>query len=202
MALRSYPAEIDQRNNGIHPHKFELWLFLLTVIMIFGGLTSAFIVQRGFLSQQQILYFDLPPVLFNNLLLIVASSVPMQYAVWVARRERIPEALAALGLTLLMGIVFLFGQWAAFGQMVASGLPFVDQARKDNSVSFFYVFTGLHGLHIVAALLAVASILYKTAFKRFRPARRPVAYELTATFWHFLGLLWVYLYLFLVFSQR
>ncbi|TAE49714.1 MAG: heme-copper oxidase subunit III [Bacteroidetes bacterium] len=200
--MSSLSWEMDQRNYIIHPHKFALWLFILTVIMIFGGLTSAYIVQRGFLKPEQQIIFDLPPILWTNLAVILGSSVTMQFAVWAARRNDSQKAIAGLILTFVLGLVFLYGQFNGWNQMVASGLPMVDRRRLDNAVSFFYIFTGLHGLHIVAALIVLLTAMANTAMNRFRPGRKQLTYELTAIFWHFLGLLWIYLFIFLKFTQR
>ncbi|MDX1905545.1 MAG: heme-copper oxidase subunit III [Bacteroidia bacterium] len=194
--------ELDQRNYIIHPYKFALWLFILTVIMIFGGLTSAYIVQRSFVGPERQVIFDLPNILWYNLAVILFSSVTMQYAVWTARREDTPKAMLGLVMTFVLGVAFLLGQMRAWGDLVGIGLPMVDQRRIDNSVSYFYIFTGLHGLHIVAALIVLLVALVNTALNNFRPGRRNLTYELTSIFWHFLGLLWVYLFIFLKFTQR
>jgi cytochrome c oxidase subunit 3 len=126
----------------------------------------------------------------------------MQYAVWTARREDTPKAMLGLVMTFVLGVAFLLGQMRAWGDLVGIGLPMVDQRRIDNSVSYFYIFTGLHGLHIVAALIVLLVALVNTALNNFRPGRRNLTYELTSIFWHFLGLLWVYLFIFLKFTQR
>ena len=194
--------ERERSNYIVHPQKFALWLFILTVIMIFGGLTSAYIVQRGFVDTGQQIIFDLPGILWMNLVVIVFSSVPMQYSVWAAKNQDTRKAMLALGMTFVLGVIFLIGQVDAWCAMVESGLPLVDPTRKDNSVSFFYIFTGLHGLHILAALIAVLIAFVRTGLKDFRPGRRALTYELTAIFWHFLGLLWVYLFIFLEFTQN
>jgi cytochrome c oxidase subunit 3 len=120
------------------------------------------------------------------------------------------KALIALGMTFILGLLFLYGQYQAWGDMTASGLPLVDSARTDpgnpgrvdNTVSFFYIFTGLHGAHIVAALIAVLVGLIKTSVKGLNNGgKRILNFELTATFWHFLGALWLYLFIFLKYSQ-
>ncbi len=198
---------MDNKQYVIHPLRFAMWLFLLTVIMIFGSLTSAYLVNKSFLAQP--LVYDLPPVLWTNLMLILFSSIPMQYAVWAAKRGEIRRAQLALGMTLILGILFLFGQFQAWQDMTTSGLPMVDMTRTDagnpgrmdNTVSFFYIFTGLHGLHLVAALVALVVSLVKTGTTSFKIGKQALSFELTATFWHFLGALWLYLFIFLKYTQ-
>ncbi|MEL6588562.1 MAG: cytochrome c oxidase subunit 3 [Bacteroidota bacterium] len=198
---------LENKNYIVHPLRFAMWLFLLTVIMIFGSLTSAYLVNKSFLAQPMI--YDLPSVLMTNLIVILFSSIPMQYAVWAGKRGEHTKALLALVMTLVLGILFIRGQFQAWAELTASGLPLVDTARTDainpgrvdNTVSFFYIFTGLHVLHLVAAIIAVVVVLIKTLAKKYTAKGMNMAYELTATFWHFLGALWLYLFLFLKYTQ-
>lgn len=198
---------MDKKQYVIHPLRFAMWLFLLTIIMIFGSLTSAYLVNKSFLAQP--LVYDLPSVLWTNLILILFSSIPMQYAVWAGKRGENGRAQIALGMTLILGILFLYGQYQAWGDMVDSGLPMVDwtrtdsgsAGRMDNTVSFFYIFTGLHALHLFAGLIALIVSFAKTGLGSFKPGKQGLNFELTATFWHFLGALWLYLFIFLKYTQ-
>lgn len=194
---------MDKQNYIVHPQKFALWLFILSVIMIFGGFTSAYIVARGALPAEEIILFDLPQILWYNLGIILVSSVTIQFSVWSIKRADRTKSLIGLGMTFVLGCLFLLGQWDAFLELTRSGLPFVDQERLDDSISYFYVVTGLHGLHIVAALVAVLVVLLQTALQTFGSAsRREVVFEMAAIFWHFLGLLWIYLFIFLKYTQN
>ncbi|MEM7367021.1 MAG: cytochrome c oxidase subunit 3 [Bacteroidota bacterium] len=194
--------EMDQKSYIIHPQKFALWLFIVTVIMIFGGLTSAYVVHRGSLSEGEKLFFDLPPILWTNLIVIILSSLSMQFSLREVGRENNQRAMIGLLVTVALGIWFLLGQLQAFVDLTESNLFFVDQTRQDDSVSYFYVITGLHGLHIVAGLIVLLVCLLKTAFSSFRSGRQLISYEMTAIFWHFLGLLWVYLFIFMKYTQE
>ncbi len=194
MASFGVEMEKEKRNYIVHPYKFNLWLFLLTVIMVFGGLTSAYIVALSFVDEGNRIFFTLPRILWQNLAVILFSSITMQYAVWAVKRGETKKAMISLILTFILGVVFLVGQLAAWKDLTfLQDLPFVDPARKDNSVTFLYVFTFLHGLHIVAALIALLVTLIQTSLNHFY-THRGLAYELTGTFWHFLGLLWIYLF--------
>lgn len=201
--MTSYQLNMEKPNYIVHPQKFALWLFILSVIMIFGGFTSAYIVARGALQEDQLILFDLPSILWYNLAILFVSSITIQFAVWAAKHEQTPRAMVGLGMTFVLGCLFLAGQWDAFTELTISGLPFVDQTRLDDSISYFYVITGLHGLHIVAALITVLIVLAQTALDTFRqPGRRELVFEMTAIFWHFLGLLWIYLFVFLKYTQN
>lgn len=200
--MSAYGFELEKKNYIFHPQKFALWLFILTVIMIFGGLTSAYIVQRSFVDVADRILFDLPGILWMNLALILFSSVTMQFATWSVKRNDRQKGLLGLGMTFVLGVLFLIGQLNAWEALDSSGLPFVEKTRMDNSVSFFYIFTGLHGAHIIAALIVLLVVFFQTLGNRFtRPGSRAFTFELTGIFWHFLGLLWVYLFVFLKVTQ-
>ncbi|NOK86076.1 MAG: cytochrome c oxidase subunit III [Chloroflexi bacterium AL-W] len=189
-------------NQLIDPQKFALWLFIITVIMIFGGMTSAYIVDRG--NARSPLLFDLPVILTWNLALVLLSSIPMQVAVSAIRHGETRKALWAMGLTLAMGVTFLVGQSQGMKDMVQSGIHLVNNNRGagiGNSGSFFFVFVLVHGAHIVGGVLALLITLVNTARGAIRPARIQNVYEMVAIFWHFLGILWLYLYWFLHFTQ-
>ncbi len=200
--MTTFSLEMDNRNYIIHPLKFALWLFILTVIMIFGGFTSVYIVQSDALQESQRIIYDLPSVLWQNLIVILVSSLTLQYAIYTGKRDQNNLSLLGWGMTFILGVFFLFGQLEAFKELSASGLPFVDSERADNSVAFLYVVTGVHGLHIIAALIAVLFAFFKTLTNSYRPGRKVLSFELTGTFWHFLGLLWIYLFLFLKFMPE
>lgn len=200
--MTTYSTDMDRRDYLIHPQKFGLWIFIATVVMAFAGFTSAYIVQRGSLTEEQLLIFEFPPVLWRNLAVILMSSITLQYAIWAGNRGQRLNTLLAWGMTFLLGTFFLIGQWDAFMALTDSGLPFVDETRIDNSVSYFYIVAGLHGFHIVAALIMVFVVGVMTARDRWDDRRRKVTYEMSAIFWHFLGLLWIYLFFFLYLTQN
>ena len=195
----------DQRHSNqlIDPQKFALWLFIITVIMVFGGMTSAYIVDRG--NAANPLLFDLPGILTWSLVIVLLSSVPMQYAYMSARKGDMRQAMMGIGLTLAMGIAFLFLQIEGMRDMIDSGVFMVNNHRGSgigNSGSFFYVFVGLHGAHIFGGLLALLITTINTARGAIKSYRIRPVYEMVATFWHFLGILWLYLFWFLHFTQN
>lgn len=194
---------MSERKYIIHPYKFNMWLFLITLIMVFGGLTSAYIVALSFVKPENRLLLDLPGILVNNTIVIVFSSITMQMAVWMAKRGESRKAMLGLIFTFVLGLVFLVGQAYAWKTLTAAGQPLVDPGRIDNSASFFYIFTGLHGVHILAGLVVLLVALVKTSLNNFKTEEnKQLTYEITATFWHFLGLLWIYLYIFLLYTQQ
>ncbi len=190
-------------NQLIDPQKFGLWLFIITVIMVFGGMTSAYIVDRG--NAANPLIFDLPYILNWSLVIVLLSSIPMQYAFMSATKGEMKQAMLGLGLTLAMGVAFLLLQIQGMEDMIDSGVFMVNNNRGSgigNSGSFFYVFVGLHGAHIIGGLLALLITGINTARGAIRSYRVKPVYEMVVTFWHFLGILWLYLFWFLHFTQN
>ena len=108
--MSSLNLNMGKRKYIIHPHKFNMWLFILTLIMVFGGLTSAYIVALSFVKPESRILLELPSILVNNLGVILFSSVSMQFAVWMAKRNEDRKALLGLLFTFILGIVFLVGQ--------------------------------------------------------------------------------------------
>lgn len=189
-----------KRNYIVHPHKFNLWLAIISLIMVFGGLTSAYLVARSMVKQPE--FFDIPDLLWTNTGIIILSSLSVQFAVWRARKGDDRQALIGLILTFIMGIAFLIGQWNVYQEMVLGGNYFVDPMRADDSVAYFYVLTGLHGSHIIAGLIVLAFAIVKTGFKKYKAGKKIISLEMSAIFWHFLDLLWVYLFVFLLYTQQ
>jgi len=189
------------KNYIIHPHKFALWLFLITVTMAFAGWTSAYIVQMSFVDSSERIVFQLPNILWNNLAVILFSSVTMQFAMWASKREENKKALLGLGFTLILGIAFLLGQYEAW-MVMDNDLPPVDKNRSDNLVTFFYLFVLLHGLHILSALIVLIVNVVRQLSKKISQQRLNRIMEMAATFWHFLGVIWVYLFIFLQYTQQ
>lgn len=193
---------MEERQYIVHPYKFAMWIFLLTLIMIFGGLTSAYIVSRSFIEANKLIVYQMPSVLIGNTIAILISSISMYYALICAKKEEYTKSMYAQIATLILGCLFLYGQFQAWKQLTAGGLAFVDRNRLDTSISFFYLFTGLHGLHIVAAIIVLIMGIFLTASRGFKSGRMVLTLEVVGTFWHFLGLLWLYLYVFLIYNQQ
>jgi len=192
---------LEKKNYIIHPHKFALWLFLITVTMAFAGWTSAYIVQMSFLKTGERIIFQLPDMMWNNLAVILFSSVTMQYAMWTTKKGENRKAAIGLGLTLILGFIFLAGQYQAWA-MMDDALPPVDKGRKDNLVTFFYLFVLLHGLHIVSAIIVLIVNFVRNIRNRLSEERKKRSMELATTFWHFLGVMWVYLFVFMLYTQQ
>lgn len=182
-----------QKVRSMHPQKFAMWLFLVSVVMIFISLSSAYIVKKSIGEWE---FINFPPLFKVTTGIIILSSVSMHWAYLSAKRNSIKNIRIGLVVTALLAIAFVIGQYMAWGQLVEAGHYFVGNP----SSSFIYVFTGLHVIHLLGAIIFLLIVLSK-AFKYQVHSKSLVRIEMCATFWHFLGGLWLYLYLFLIFNN-
>jgi len=120
----------------------------------------------------------------------------MQFAYVAAKRNNIKNIRIGLALTAILALAFVIGQYKAWAQLVDAGHYFVGNPAS----SFIYVFTGLHVIHLLGAIVFLLIVMSK-AFKYQVHSKSMVRIEMCATFWHFLGGLWLYLYLFLIFNN-
>ena len=181
------------RVRSMHPQKFGMWLFLVSVVMIFISLSSAYIVKKGI---GEWVYIDFPSLFQVTSVLIVLSSVTMHFAYISAKRNNIRNIRIGLLLTALLAFSFVIGQYMAWLQLIDDGHHFVGNPAG----SFIYVFTGLHVVHLIGAIIFLFIVLGQ-AFRYQVHSKSLVRIEMCATFWHFLGGLWLYLYLFLIYNN-
>ncbi len=188
MQLALTPAEVQQRRNA---SRMGLWLYIVSMTMMFMGLTSAFLVKK---SEKGWYPIELPSMFYVSTAVILLSSLTLHLALGAARRNQIPRLQVLIGATLALGVVFLFTQLLAFSQLVGANVFLVGPGV---SGSFVYILSGLHGVHILAGLI-VLSVLLIQALRLRLGAERQFGLHLAATFWHALDVLWVYLFLFLL----
>ncbi len=184
---------------SMHPKKFALWLFIVSIIMIFAAFSSAYLVRR---AEGNWLEFDLPPVFWTTTAVLVASSVTMQWAHFSARRNNMTGLKLGMVLTVLLGIGFLVGQWNAWQYLVEQNIFFGGNANDNPypanpSGSFLYVLTGVHAFHLVSGLVFLG-IITVAAFGYKVHSKSMTRIDMCATYWHFLDVLWVSLFVFLL----
>lgn len=194
-------ADLKEKNYIIHPAKFSLWLFIVSIILLFGGLTSAYIVSKGIEtdpSREVWHYFKLPDLFWVNTGVVIVSSIMLQIGVWGAKKGDFRRAKTGMYMTMLLGVIFLVGQVVAWMLLHDEGVPF-GKAGSNNG-NYMYTLTALHGLHIVAGLIYLLVVILRLN-KREKSPESIISIENCATFWHFLGLLWIYLFIFLLMNQ-
>jgi cytochrome c oxidase subunit 3 len=178
---------------AMQPKKFALWLFIVSVIMLFAALTSAYIVKQ---SDGNWLSFELPSAFILSSVVIAISSLTMHLAYLAAKKDELNRVKIMLAATVVLGILFLYTQYFSWSQLVANNVFFVSNYA---SGSFIYVFTGLHGAHLISGLVFLLITLI-SAIRLNVHSKKLLTIELCMTYWHFLGGLWLYLYLFLLFN--
>src|SRR5687767_11549681 len=141
---------------GMNPKKFALWLFMASVVMIFGALTSAYIVRQ---AEGNWLLFDMSPMFYVNTVIILMSSVTMHLAYWAVKKDNMEKAKLAMSITTVLGTAFLIGQWIAWSQLVDQGIYLVGRDSSAVSGSFLYVISGLHGVHVISGVIFLIVVL-------------------------------------------
>lgn len=178
---------------AMHPKKFALWLFIVTVVMIFASLTSAYIVRQ---SEGNWLEFDLPDIFWYNSAIIILSSFTLHWAFLAAKKDDLAKIRLGMILTSILGIAFLIGQWYSWAALVERDVFFVGNPAG----SFLYVFTGLHAFHLISGVIFLIIVLI-SSFRYQVHSKNMDTMEMCVTYWHFLGGLWLYLFMFLLLNH-
>lgn len=178
---------------SMHPKKFALWLFMVTVVMVFAGLTSAYIVRQ---AEGNWLEYDLPTIFYITSGFVILSSFFLHYAYYSAQKDSISGVRIGMSVAVLLGIAFLIGQWYSWIAMVDREVFFVGNP----SGSFLYVFTGLHAVHLISGLIFLIIVLI-SSFRYEVHSKSMIAMEMATTYWHFLAGLWLYLFMFLLLNH-
>jgi cytochrome c oxidase subunit 3 len=190
------PAEGDLRVTQDYsppPSSTGIWVVLFAITMMFAAFTSALIVRKGSSLDWQT--FTLPSVLYFNTLLLLASSVTLEIS-----RRRVATFMGGLKnqvespsrwlyVTLFLGLLFVAGQYVAWSQLRAEGL----YLATNPSCSFFYLLTTIHALHLLGGLGGLIYVIRKLS----KSVLRRNQLDATARYWHFMGILWLYLLLLL-----
>ncbi len=192
---KSMPSEFriveePKKTLAMNPKKFAMWLFLGSVVMLFAALTSGYIVRR---AEGNWLYFELPALFYYNTVLIVVSSITMQLAYWAAKKDSLNLVKVFVFITTILGILFVIGQILGWGDMANRGVYFVGNP----SGSFVIALTLVHVVHLVSAVIFLLIVLI-SVFKYEVHSKSLFQMEMCTTYWHFLGGLWLYLFVFLL----
>lgn len=190
------------------PHKAEmalmrkksakslLWIGIVSIIMLFSGLTSAYVVRA---DNGNWLVFELPSIAIISTALIIASSFTMFLAQMAIKKDKQKATSIYLLLTLLLGLAFTYTQYLGWKELTIQGIYFLGK-YSNASGSFLYLIAVVHLLHLFGGLIALLITLFKSLKNRYS-SQDYLGIELSAIYWHFLDLLWIYLFLFLYFFR-
>lgn len=173
-----------------------LWVGIASMVMAFIGLTSGYIVQRSSLIPENAwLQFDIPVEFYYSTAVILLSSGAMVWAVRSARDGKISTMKTALLSTLLLGIIFAIIQFLGWGTLTANKIYFTGEG-SNVAGSWFYVITWFHLLHVAGGVITVLVTYVKSLLGKYSE-KDYLGVEMAAIFWHFVDILWVFLFLFL-----
>lgn len=179
---------------AMNPKKFLVWLFIVSIVMIFGSLTSAYIVRQ---AEGNWKVFEMPAIFLYSTFVLLASSATIHLGYIAVKKEDISKNRLFLGLSLILALVFLYMQLLGWKELTKSGVFF---SFGNPSESFLYVLTGLHAFHLFTGIIFIIIVLI-SSFRQSVLSKRLLQNEMCATYWHFLDGLWLYLYLFLMFNR-
>ncbi|MFA0960547.1 heme-copper oxidase subunit III [Roseivirga sp. BDSF3-8] len=175
---------------SMHPQKFAMWLFMVSITMMFVALTSAYIVRQ---AEGNWRMFELPDIFLVGTAVLFLSSATMHWAYLSAVRDNLDKLKIAMIITTILGLAFLYIQFKGWSELVSIDVYFTG---GNPSESFVYVFSGLHGAHLISGVIFMIVVLVKT-FRYKVHSKNMVNMEMLTTYWHFLDGLWIFLFLFL-----
>ncbi|MBS7252657.1 cytochrome c oxidase subunit 3 [Flavobacterium branchiicola] len=177
--------------------KLILLFAMVSMTMMFAGLTSAFVVSKSRADWLQ--NFQIPIAFYYSTVVIIGSSVMFYLAKKSIEKGNRSATTGFLLGTLALGILFVILQFAGFGQIIESGYYMTGQGSSITT-TFLYVIALMHLLHVAGGLISLLIVIYNHFKQKYNPTQT-LGIELGAMYWHFLDLLWVLLFLFLYFFK-
>lgn len=180
------------KRRGIHPPLFALWLGMGGIIMMFGSLTSAYIVRQ---AAGNWLEYKIPDIFFLSTIVMLISSLTLHAAYWAFNHQKKGLYRIALPVTVLLGMFFIVLQYYGWISLFNIGVAL----DGNPSGSFFYVISGIHAAHVIGGIFALLVANMNAFSLSFRPnEKRRRRFQLVLHYWHFVDFLWLYLFLFLL----
>lgn len=177
-----------------------LWIGIASIVMTFAGLTSGYVVSRSaLLAENRWFQFELPAIFTAATVAIVVSSIAMIWARRSARVGRASQVKVGVGVALILAITFVILQAIGWSQMIDEGLYFTGE-KSNTAVSWVYVITLLHWLHVISGVIVLTVTLIQ-ASKNAYTKEDHQGLDMSCIYWHFLDVLWIYLFCFLVFIR-
>jgi cytochrome c oxidase subunit 3 len=177
--------------NKIHAHKLALYIGIGSIVMMFGALTSAYVVRR---AQGNWFEFKLPDIFWFNTIVIILSSITLHFSLQAFKKGNENAYKMLLLTTFALAAVFIVLQYEGWVAMDAIGATFT----ANPSSSFVFVISGLHAAHVLGGMAAITTAMIYAYVLPFKPTpRRRLRFELVTQYWHFVDILWIYLIVFL-----
>ena len=184
---------IDNNKSRVDRSKqMMLWFGMISLTMSFLGITSGYIVSKE--RADWLTDFQIPEAFYISLFIILLSSITFYFAKKYVIAQQKKQGMIFLIITFLLGIIFIILQFKGFSEIISSGYFFTG-SESTITTSFIYLVVLLHLTHMLAALISVLVVIYNHYKQRYTIGNT-VGIEIAATFWHFVDVLWIYLFLF------
>ena len=190
----TYKSELKAAQNKAS--KPLLWIGIFSMVMFWAGLTSAYIVRA---DNGNWLIFNVPSIFIISTAVIITSSITLFFALNAAKKNNYTQVTLGLALTLILGFVFVVCQYQGWMELYAKGI-YLGGKSSNASGSFFILFIWAHWAHLAGGIISLTITLLKS-FRKSYNAQNTLGLELCSIYWHFLDILWVYLFLFLYYIR-
>ena len=187
----------EHKARAARSYKLILLFAMLSMTMMFAGLTSAFVVSKSRGDWME--NFQLPSAFYFSTVAIILCSVTFYLAKKAIQKDNRTATTGFLITTLALGILFVLLQFKGFEEIVQQGYFFTGP-ESNITTTFLYVVTVVHLAHLAGGIISLLIIIYNH-FKQKYNSSQTLGIELGAMYWHFLDFLWIYLFLFLYFFK-
>ena len=177
-------------------NKNMLYIGIFSILMLFAGLTSAYIVAQG---DGRWIKFELPFMFWVSTGIILISSATMNWALISVKTNNYKNLKIALLFTIVLGLAFGVTQFFGWRELLEAGIFFAGKTANPGG-SFIYLLSGMHLIHIVSGLIYLG-VIYSKSTKNAYNANSYGGVRNSALYWHFLDALWIYLFVFLYFNR-
>lgn len=179
----------EETNFKVDPAQFTTWIFLVSVVMLFAAFTSGYLVRK---AEGNWVNFELPDIFLYSCGVVVAASITMLFAQWAHNKGNKLLMQIGLFISLIIGSSFMLMQFQGWQELMSNGIYLVGNP----SGSFLFVISGVHALHFAVGILIILVSLLRS-FLLSETEIKIQRISSVAIYWHFVGALWIYLYLFL-----
>jgi len=191
VRMEDLPEEDFQKAKRKKVAKPLLWFGMISIVMLFAGLTSAVIVRKGDGNWTS---FELPDDFLYSTIALFISSLTLWLANFGAKKDNQGLVKGGLVATLILGLAFIFMQIEGYNQLVDIGIFFTG-AEQTASGSFLYIISALHIAHLIGGVIALIVTLINGFLGKYKP-KNLLGLQLCSIYWHFMDAMWIYLYMF------
>ncbi len=189
--------EEEQQIKKGKTYKMLLIFGMISVLMVFAGLTSAYVVSKS--RPDWLNDFQLPSAFLYSTIILIISSITLHLALKSIRNNNRNKTTLLLWATLLLGVLFVALQFVGFGQVINEGYFFTG-SESTITTSFLYIVVIVHLAHLLGGFISLLVVIYNHYKQRYN-SKQTLGIELCAMYWHFMDFIWVYLFLFFYFFK-